>query len=394
MIFRNTSIIVLFFIALSTSPAIFLGDGNRNLLLISVLFLFPLLLIKFLKIDRIDLLPLSMLLIMLIAPYFTNYESYRLSTILYSMLFILIFITYKQLLFNADFSIHNYIDLIKFILFSYFVVLLIQQFCVLTGLPIFNVSSYSSSSPWKLNSLSAEPSHTARIVPILMFSYIVAKEIILNRKYSFDKDFKDDRYLWIAFLWIVFTSGSATAHLFFVLIFFKFLSLKNIINLSILILLFIGLINLLDITSFQRTINFTMAVLTLDINTMMEVDHSASLRVVPFILLLDLVDVSTFEGWFGHGIDYVSTFMSDLIPGVPDGMAGGALLLTWMEYGFLVFILFIIYTFLSVFNKKDLLTIVFWFLLIFLGGINSQMTWLAIVLLYTNTYYLKIKRNK
>jgi hypothetical protein len=152
----NNKIITLIFLSLSIAPAIFLGEGNRNLLLISIMFITPLFLLKYLKFDKIDILLLACFLLMLIGPYFTNIESYRISTILYSIMFGFIFITYKQVLYHSSFRIENFLKIIKYIVYAYFIVLIIQQFCVITGLPIFNISNYSPTEPFKLNSLSAE----------------------------------------------------------------------------------------------------------------------------------------------------------------------------------------------------------------------------------------------
>ena len=387
MILSNKSLLIVILFSLSIAPAIFLGEGNRNLLLIGVIFITPIFLLKILKIEKIDILFFLMFLIMLLVPYIVNTETYRISTVLYSVLFGFLFITYKQLLNNSDFTIDTYLKLIKFIIYAYFIVLLIQQFCVLTGLPIFNISNYEPSNPWKLNSLSAEPSHTGRIVPLLMFSYIVIKEFIENRKYSLSLDFTNDKYLWFAFSWIIFTSGSATAYLFFILIFFKFLSLKNSIYLCILILLLIGVINFFEINSYQRTLDFFMAVLTLDINKMMAVDHSASIRIAPLVVVFNNITATNINGLFGNGIDTTSNLISKYIYGIPDGLVAGGTFQLWYEYGFIVFILFIIYTFFSIYDKNNNTNILFWFLLVFIAGINSQMVWLCMVLLYTNKYF-------
>lgn len=387
MILSNKSLLIVILFSLSIAPAIFLGEGNRNLLLIGVIFITPIFLLKILKIEKIDILFFLMFLIMLLVPYIVNTETYRISTVLYSGLFGFLFITYKQLLNNSDFTIDTYLKLIKFIIYAYFIVLLIQQFCVLTGLPIFNISNYEQANPWKLNSLSAEPSHTGRIVPLLMFSYIVIKEFIENRKYSLSLDFTNDKYLWFAFSWIIFTSGSATAYLFFILIFLKFLSLKNSIYLCILILLLIGLINFFEINSYQRTLDFFMAVLTLDINKMMAVDHSASIRIAPLVVVFNNITVTDINGLFGNGIDTTSNLISKYIYGIPDDLVGGGTFQLWYEYGFIVFILFIIYTFFSIYDKNNNTNILFWFLLVFIAGINSQMVWLCMVLLYTNKYF-------
>ena len=387
MILSNKSLLIVILFSLSIAPAIFLGEGNRNLLLIGVIFITPIFLLKILKIEKIDILFFLMFLIMLLVPYIVNTETYRISTVLYSGLFGFLFITYKQLLNNSDFTIDTYLKLIKFIIYAYFIVLLIQQFCVLTGLPIFNISNYEQANPWKLNSLSAEPSHTGRIVPLLMFSYIVIKEFIENRKYSLSLDFTNDKYLWFAFSWIIFTSGSATAYLFFILIFLKFLSLKNSIYLCILILLLIGLINFFEINSYQRTLDFFMAVLTLDINKMMAVDHSASIRIAPLVVVFNNITATNINGLFGNGIDTTSNLISKYIYGIPDDLVGGGTFQLWYEYGFIVFILFIIYTFFNIYDKNNNTNILFWFLLVFIAGINSQMVWLCMVLLYTNKYF-------
>ncbi len=384
---QNNRIIIILLLSLSISPAIFLGEGNRNLLLIGVMSIIPIFFLKYFKLDKIDIILLACFLLMLIGPYFTNIESYRISTILYSIMFGFLFITYKQILYHSFFTIENFIKLIKYIIYAYLIVLIIQQFCVLTGLPIFNISNYSPAEPFKLNSLSAEPSHTVRIVALLMFTYIILTEIMKDTKYSFLEELRNDKLLWFAFLWIMLTSGSATGFLFLAIIFMKFLQIRNIVFLFILTVLGIILLLNLNITSFQRTFDFTQAVLTLDIYEMMSVDHSASMRIAPLFVVADRVEISTLNGLFGNGIDSTSTFISSIIHGIADNAAGGGFFQIWYEYGFIIFILFVLYTLFHVFDKNNPVTIVFWFFLVFLAGINSQMVWLCIFLLFTIKFY-------
>lgn len=384
---QNNRIIIILLLSLSISPAIFLGEGNRNLLLIGVMSIIPIFFLKYFKLDKIDIILLACFLLMLIGPYFTNIESYRISTILYSIMFGFLFITYKQILYHSFFTIENFIKLIKYIIYAYLIVLIIQQFCVLTGLPIFNISNYSPAEPFKLNSLSAEPSHTVRIVALLMFTYIILTEIIKDTKYSFLEELRNDKLLWFAFFWIMLTSGSATAFLFLAIIFMKFLQIRNIVFLFILTVLGIILLLNLNITSFQRTFDFTQAVLTFDIYEMMKVDHSASMRIAPIFVVADRVEIFSLNGLFGYGIDSTSVFISSIIYGIADGATGGGFFQIWYEYGFIIFILFVIYTLVNVFDKDNPITIVFWFFLIFLAGINSQMVWLCIFLLFTIKFY-------
>jgi hypothetical protein len=299
---------------------------------------------------------------------------------------------FEHVLYYSDFSSFDYLNLLKAIIYAYFFVLLIQQVCVLLGLPIFMVSSYDPSTPFKLNSLSAEPSHSARIVPLLFYSYIVVKEHTLGRKYLF-KDIGSEKFLWFSFLWTMITMESGTAFIFLLVIFLRFLNVKNII-IFILIALVVSLIlKDMHFAPVDRAYKFLSAIFTLDSDFILETDHSGALRVVPIMILADLVDVSTFSGLFGNGIDYVSTFLWRYIPGVPQGITGGGMLLVWMEYGFISFMIFIIFSLLATFDSKNLLSLFFWFILVFMYGINNQIVWLVIMILYLNKYFLSRSEN-
>ena len=149
--------------------------------------------------------------------------------------------------------------------------------------------------------------------------------------------------------------------------------------------------NFLNIDVFVRTYNTILATFTLDVSTIIEADHSASFRIIPFIILFGRLSVSSSDGLFGHGVDYVSTFLSKSTYGMPDGYTGGGLFQVWMEFGFISFVLFIIFSIKSTFNKNDYYTLIFWVILVFLNGLNNQVVWLCIVLLFTNKHFFLSK---
>lgn len=224
----SNKIIIIIIMSLSVAPAIFLGEGDKNLFLIGLLFITPIIFLKYFKIEKIDILLFAFIISIVIIPIAFNPESFRITTVLYTILFCLLFITYKQTLYASELSISNYLKLLKYIIYAYFIVLLIQQFSVLIGLPIFNLSNYNPEEPWKLNSLSAEPSHTARIVALLMYSYIVLIEIVKEKPYAFFKEIKNDKLIWLAFFWVMLTSNSGTAFIFLAIVFLKFIQFRNI----------------------------------------------------------------------------------------------------------------------------------------------------------------------
>jgi hypothetical protein len=380
-------LLILILTALAVSPAFALGEGNRNLLLIGVMGLSPIIILYFGRFDRINPWLAFFMVSIIIFPLIYQPQSMRWSTVLYAIMFCLTFIAYKELLYHSKFTVIHYYKLLKYLIYAYFIVLLIQQFCVLTGLPIFNLSNYNPINPWKLNSLSAEPSHTARVVALLLYSYITIKELLLDRSYNFRLDFKKDKWVWIAFFWTMVTMGSGTAFLFIVVVLLKFIRFKNLIPIFILAGGIIIALNFIEFPAAERTYKTVMATLTLNEATIIEADHSASIRILPVIILSQMVTLNSFDGWFGHGVDYVSTFLSDYIPGVPEGISGGGFLQIWMEYGFISMLLFFIFSFFNSYKKGGFFSIFFWFMLVFLYGVNNQIVWLCLILLYTNKYF-------
>jgi hypothetical protein len=385
---KKPYLIIILLITLAVSPAFALGEGNRNLLLIGVMCFTPFIIISYGSSVRINGWLALFIVSIIIFPLIHQPQSIRWSSILYTILFCLTFIAYKSMLHKNHLTPIAYLKILKYLILAYFFVLLIQQICVLFDLPVFNISRYIPNEPWKLNSLAAEPSHSARIVALLMYSYIIINELILNRTYNLNKDFKNDKWVWLAFFWTMTTMNSGTAFLFLAIIFFKFIRLKNLKQIFIFAVGAIIILNFIDSTSYERSYKTLIATLTLDQATILEADHSASIRILPFLILVKMVSLNSLDGWFGHGVDHVSTFLSDFIPGVNEGLSGGGFFQIWMEYGFISMTMYFIFSFSNTYRKGDYISILFWFLLVFLYGVNSQIVWLCIILLFTNKYFI------
>ena len=209
----------------------------------------------------------------------------------------------------------------------------------------------------------------------------------MDKKYSLSSNFKEDKYIWLSFFWTMLTMGSGTSLLFVILVLSIFLRFRTLIVFIMFLIILHGLIDYLDIKAADRTIKLFLATLTLDPETMMEADRSGSSRIVPFIVLIERVDFTTINGWFGHGIDYVGNnlYMYFAIP--IKGYSGGGMLALWMEYGFLSFILFLIFSLMTTINRKNLKILFFWFFLIFMYGVNSQFVWATITIMFTIRYF-------
>lgn len=374
---------------ISVSPALALGEGNRNLLLImamclSLLFIFY----RYNIISKIDVPIFSLCFCFIFFPLMIHPETMRWSTVLYSCLFCLFFMVYVHVLFNSQLPVVKYVSLLKGIIFAFCIVLVLQQICVLLRLPIINLSNYDPETPWKLNSLSSEPSHSARFVAILMYSFLWMQDLIDNRTIDFGESFKSNKKVWLSFFWVMLTSGSGTAIILLGVIFLRYINKRHIIRISLTVVAVLFVFKSVKYEPIDRVYRFTQAIITFDRNAMIEADHSASLRLLPFMVCLDKLDLTTVNGWFGHGIDYVSEIMYREIPGIEEGYASGGYMLIALEYGFILFLILTCFTFRICYDKNNRLqSILLWLMCCFLLGVNIQIAWAFIFLSYTNKFY-------
>ncbi len=382
---RRIPIFIINFLAtmMAIAPAFALGEGNRNILLIVVMAISPILLILYPRITpRVDF-PLFLMLSMMIGfPMLLHPGTLRWSTLLYSCMFCLYFMGYCRLLHAVPYSKENFKKFLRFLIFAFCIVLILQQFCVLTGLPIFNKSNYDPATPWKLNSLTAEPSHSARIIPVIMYIYVL---LTIKKGESLKNAIKKDRYIWIAFFWPILTMGSSTAFVFLFLIVIKFFDKSKLFN-----PLFIGaavaVITVLLVVSdaFVRMWEFAKVAYTLDEDLLFSTDSSAAFRILPSVLGYRFIGISSINDWFGYGVDADTVLIAPL-PSVEFGGAGAFTM--WVNYGLITCITYWITTFKLYHIKGEFVTALIWLLCAFhYGGINSQIVWLPMFLIYTYKY--------
>lgn len=328
-----------------------------------------------------------------------NRQQVRGSSLIYTCILIIVCINFFRGMSRGELSLNGYMRLCRILIFAYFFVLVFQQICVLAGIPVFNVIlDYSESNVWKLSSLSDEPSHAARILALLAFSYLKFCRIT-RKSYGLKILWKNkkERYLWLAFLWTMLTMQSSTAILFVVILFIYFFMLDKIRLLHIIISVFflsILVYNFRNQTLVQRNIAVIAATLTLDEKRIVEADNSGAHRIVPPIILGKQVSIFNYEGLWGHGMDSSKKTILRMFPGhmKEEVAGGGGSLQIWYEFGAFAFIVYVFGSIRYCTSSRDKMTYLFWFMLIFLNTLNTQITWLSIMLLAYNKYFLEKTR--
>lgn len=380
------TLVNIFIILLAVAPAFALGEGNKNLLLIGAMCFSPYFFIKYpVILPKIDIPLISICLMMIIFTMVFHPETLRWSTLMYSCLFCMFFMSFAWVLSFSDYRADDFAKLIKWLLYAYCITLMIQQFCVLTGLPIFNLANYNPREPWKLNSLMAEPSHTARVQTLLMFFYINIQMYITDIKDIKKLLSQANKKVIAAFLYPIFTMGSGTGFLLLFILLLRFIPKKQIISLFIAGLLLTPAIIYVISTNdtAKRTADFVVAIAAFDEKQLIREDLSAAIRIVPTLHGAKKVTIFTKDGLFGKGVDADA----GLTP-LPSVDCGAGSFSIWYNFGFFSAIIFWSFTLSVCFLRNDVvMSCFFWlFLCFFYGGLNIQIIWFTLAIFLSYKY--------
>lgn len=375
---KNIFFVNLFFISYACCLTFMFDADQRNLGLFALMTISIFILFIHKKVIVADLYLILLICTIIIVSSFFHANT-RWSSIIYAIVFLLSHLSFLRFLFMSNYNINDLLKLVKFLIFAYFFVLILQQVSLFLGLPVFNNFGAVNYTTMKFNSLALEPSWMGRIMGLLMYVYIRCRFIISPEKTNLKEFLSSDALVWFAFLWSSISTFSATSIVFLLIIFFYFLyKTRNLFLFLPLMLFVIVLSQFFGFDQFYRTYEFALAAISLDPETMIDIDHSASYRVIPYILAFNEIDIFSFKSWLGNGVDYTSELDFGL------GTSAGAGLLTIaLDYGLFTAIIYILFSVRSCIDIKNFSTIIFWFFLVAMYGISFQIPWLTIMLLYT-----------
>lgn len=390
---KNIGLIGFLIICVTVTPAFAIDDRNRNMFLIYVMYLAPLLFVCFKSRDiKVELTLISLGALMFFVPAMSHPKSFRISTIIFSYLYFMYFMTYTRVLGNKAYNREIFINLLKYLIYAYTITLIIQQFCVLTGLPIFNKAAYNPIEPWKLNALAPEPSHTARIMSLILFIYVnMVCKPYNNLKFKSTLKLLD-KCVVFCYLYCIVTMGSGTGFLCLALIILQFLPKGNKLFYVVMALLcFVGAYFMFrNIPSFQRTFNFIISLINYNEEALISEDLSAAIRIVPTIHGFKAIDFLSWDSFWGHGID-----ADEGLTPLPSVDCGAGSFSIWYNYGFIISLIFWVFSLkICLVKNEKVASIVIWvFLVLFYGGINNPIIWMTLILMYTykKTNYVTYK---
>lgn len=357
---RNTLIVIFGAVLLSVYPAFLMNSAKQNMLLLAVMAISPIVIFMSQKIlVKYDLPLLIMYVLMLSFPLVFYPVSVRWSTLIYTGLFISLFLAYIRILYSSGLTVELFKKLLKWLIYLYAITLLVQLICFFLGLPILNRINIDLGHGFpRLNSLGPEPAWTARILTLMMLLYCCLSDYLKGYKIGLKEIIKEDKWVFISYVFVIIVCGSTTGLIFAGVLLCRFVNIKSLLSVVILLLAVFALGDMIGISSFDRMAKFIPALFTLDEDLIIDTDGSGASRIVPTLVAIKQVSLTSLEGWIGHGVDADVGMLR--IGGIK---ANGGAFSLWYNYGFVVQVIYFAY-------------------IIWISGIRGEWTSTAIAILY------------
>lgn len=307
-------------------------------------------------------------------------DTFRWSTYIYSILLVLTYVSFYNLVYiEKVFTIEHFIRICKWFMMLYFVWCIMQQVLTIAGIgyfPLLNMMQVLDRGIG-CQSLTAEPSHFARFMLVFYYAYVKCCEYKRDEgPFTISELFNGEhKWVTIRFLWMMLTMGSGTAFVCLILFSLYFVRKHNWYYVIPVLIICYGLIQTLGFEQLDRATSVINATTTMDKEEIQEADGSGASRISPIINSIN-ADFSKKETWFGHGIDY------------SEGKFFAQTATLFDDYGFLFYIITLIFTFTCSYKFLSLAT-----LFMFTGvgggmGSNIQYLWeLAMVMTCVKYFY-------
>lgn len=310
-------------------------------------------------------------------------ESFRWSTYIYTILLVLTYVSFYNLVFiERVFKIDHFINICKWFMMLYFVVCIVQQVLTLAGIgyfPLFNMMT-NLGRGIGCQSLSMEPSTFGRFMLVFYYAYIKCQEYKRDEGPFTLRELFEGEHKWVTirFLWMMLTMGSGTAFVCLILLSLYFVRWHNWYYMIPTLIICYSLIQASGIEALDRATSTIEATATLDKETVQETDGSASVRIAPLLNSLT-ADFSKKETWFGYGVD--------------SGLSTGLNRTIFHDYGFIYYIITLLLCFSCAYNFWSLGTI---FMFAGVGGgagSNIQYAWALMMVMTCVKYFYKNRYN-
>lgn len=327
-----------------------------------------------------------LLILMIVLTSLINISRFRLSTVVYSCLFIGSFLYFSSAFRLYPLGLKTIAGFCSLIVKLYTIVLVVQQICSLSGLPIIN-ESYNVEG-LKCNSLANEPSQGGIVVSILLITFIRVKEMAEGKgRMTLLRIWYSDKILCLSYLYFCLMSSSVSCVICLLLVCCYFISGRTTITvLGIFVVVFIVIV--LGGTEIGGRIkNLVPAMIQMNPQIIYDVDASSAARIAPYLVYFQELDLSDIHFWIGNGCDYggihIYSVMADTE--LEENLGVGGLVNFLYDFGLLSFLPLLC----LVAKLTGIKSFEFFFFVIIVSvcSFNLHILWLFLFLEYVQYWY-------
>lgn len=369
-------------VLLCVNPGITQGHDRINVLLNVALCLSPLILLlrkARVFIPRVDI-PFGCVIVFAISfPLAFHPETIRWSTMLFLCSYCVYMMMLARLVRAGRIDWASFTGMIRWVVYAFAGVLVIQQICVLTGLPVF-MKGVVYEIPYKLNSLTSEPSTTTLTLGVLMYFYTQALTE-RDRGLTLWGCIKESPAVWICYLWTISTTYNSSAFVFGPICLLPFINKRTwpwYVGAGAILGVALALIPAGRFRNLDRVRDFSVAVASLDERHIVEADTSMATRIMPTLQAARLIDFTEADAYAGHGVDADSRDMPAPLSGERNVATAGFFSM-WYNYGLPCALAFWAgIAILTLIKGRPLSILTFAWALLLSGDHNVQLVWLIL----------------
>ena len=340
----------------------------------------------------------SVLIVLYLLMYYVfSYRDIRFSSFIYTIAIICSVLFYKSSLQESNFQYDDFLATLRLIVYLFGIVVVIQYFCFLLSLPIFNIIPHSEffvieEDLSRFPSLSYEPAHYSKIIALCIFAYTIVYKKFHNDS-TIEMFRKNALFYFAGILQMVFMKSSTSVILFVALLYLFFTKSDFFILVSVSIVIAIALmIGFHDNIFIERAYQTFMSLFSFDIFNIISADSSAAVRIAPYFIFFQNIDLWDSSFWFGHGfdanVDYFREEVNWYHRYIPDGIGIGGLFVTIpFNYGVFFFVLFFLWIKKTCLNKATPYYFLFFFLICYDMGFNTYIVCFALLVFISIDYF-------
>ena len=269
-------------------------------------------------------------------------------------------------------------NMMRFIIYAFAILSVIQMVTSFAGLPIPNVMA--TKGLWSYNSLAYEPSQLGRVVGVTMLCYLMIASLPVLAGYQSDTP-QTLRKVLMAFVITMLLSGSSLAAVAIIVVFLLSRSLAWVIALVTLASLFWPMVIFIDYEPLKRASLLFSNLGSLNVDALAGADHSGALRIIPAVIYLNDLAPTELGFWFGYGNDGLTRFFLGRIPSLRETVTVGFVPGFFVIYGAISAALFIWAFALSLSNRTTAPLIGFWLIFISTTAWNIQVFWYGLIVI-------------